>query len=260
MVIYAVEGWGKSSLATHMPDPIFLMTPGEDGLLTLMDSGLVKETSYFSDEATSFGELILGVKELCVHEHNHRTLVIDTLNGAGRLCVQHVTEKSFQNSPEKFNDFGRGWKLVPSEWQKFLDALSAVGEKGMSTVLLAHADIRTFKNPEGADYDRYVPRLPSQLWETTQEWADIILFGQLETFVKTTDSKPGAKGKASSAADGQTRLLYCERTATADAKNRHGLPAVIDCGVGSSAAWSALAGALAAGKKTASQPEKEEAA
>jgi hypothetical protein len=38
-VVYAVEGFGKTSLAAHYPKPIFIQSRGETGLETLIDAG-----------------------------------------------------------------------------------------------------------------------------------------------------------------------------------------------------------------------------
>ena len=246
-VLYAVEGWGKTSLACFLPNPIILMTRGEDGLRTLAANGRVPPTPHFDDEAETFNECVMAVNELAAKDHPYQTLVLDTINGAGRLCVDAVTQTAFGGDAAKFNDFGRGWKVVPQEWKRLLDALTRANEKGMSIMLLCHADVVRFNNPEGADYDRYTARMPKQLWEPTFEWADMVLFGQLETFVKT-EGKDKDFGKAKG---GQNRLLYCERTAVADAKNRHGLPPQISCGYGPEKAWDALIAAVAAGRAQA---------
>lgn len=255
VVLYAVEGWGKSSWGCMTPSPIFLMTKGEDGLRKLIENGLVPETPHFDDEATTWNELLLGVRALLVDEaHGYKTLVLDVLNGAAKLCVDHVCRTNFGGDMEKFNDYGRGWKIVPSEWQKFLDLLTQVNESGMTVLCLAHADVKTFKNPEGPDFDQYVPRMPPQLWEPTQEWSDMVLFGQLETFVAgEKDVKKKGKGVG-----GQDRVIRCERTATAVAKHRHGLPEIIPCGAGAKNAWNAFAAALVAGRQKAQAEAKGE--
>lgn len=237
----------NTSFACYTPNPIVMMTRGEDGLRKLLDNGLVPETAHFDDEATTWNEVLLGFQNLLIEDHQYKVAVLDVLNGAARLCVEHVTKVSFQNSAEKFNEWGRGWKVVPEEWQKLLDLMTRVNEKGVTPLLLAHADIKTVKNPEGPDYDQYTPRIPAQIWEPTQEWLDMILFGQLETFVKG-EKDPKKKGKG---VGGQDRILRCERTATAVAKNRHNLPEIIHCGTGAQNAWNALAAALVEGKRKA---------
>jgi hypothetical protein len=257
-ILYATPGWGKSSIGCHVPDAIFLMTREEDGLLQLLDRGLVPPAAHFEGDAKTWNEIKMAVSELKVQKHDHKVLIIDTLNGAERLCVEDVTDKEFGGSADKFQAYGKGVDAVVTEWVKFLTSLSELRDKGIGTLLLAHSKIATFKNPEGADLDRYVPDMLPKVWAQTEKWADMVLFGQLETFVKL-DKGGDKKGKA---AGGQNRVLYCERTAVADAKNRHGLPAEVLCGVGADKAWAALAKALAEGRKTAPQdaqaPETQE--
>ena len=68
----------------------------------------------------------------------------------------------------------------------------------------------------------------------------MILFGARPTTVikaRTKDTKGKAQG-------GQQRILYTERSAAYDAKNRHGLPHVIQCGDDPAAAWNNFYAAL----------------
>lgn len=256
VILYAVEGYGKTSLACQFPEPVVLMSKGEDGLRKLLANGLVPETAHFDDEASNWNEALMALGELVVNNGGgFKTLVVDTLNGMARLCIDHVTNTQFNGSAEQFNSFGRGYKPAAAEWEKLKDKLTSLNEKGMTILLLAHADVKSFKNPEGTDYDRYTARMPhATMWEPMQEWADMILFGQLETFVKADDPK-AKKGKA---LGGQNRLLYCQKTAVADAKNRHNLPAVISCGIGAENAFAALAKAIRDGREAAQVPAQGE--
>lgn len=219
------------------------------GQVPEFDSQMVEYRDRFAEG------IIACVRELLVvRDHGFKTLVIDTLNGAQNMLVAHMIQTEYGGTPSKFHDFGRGWKPSRDEWLKFVDVLTRVNASGVSILLLAHADIVKFQNPEGLDYDRYVPRMNKLLWEPVQEWADMVLFGQLETFVKAEPGQQQAKkGKAFG---GQERLLYCERTAVADAKNRHNLPGITPCGQGAEGAWNALSTAMAEGHKL---PPKEPA-
>src|SRR5262249_53524348 len=84
-VFHGVEGVGKTSFGACAPRPIFLMTRGETGLVTLIDSGQVPETAHFPELAT-WTDLLGAIEALTSEAHDYRTLVIDTLNGAERLC------------------------------------------------------------------------------------------------------------------------------------------------------------------------------
>ena len=47
-------------------------------------------------------------------------------------------------------------------------------------VLIAHARIERFENPETESYDRYVPRLHRLASQVVQEWCDEVLFATLQ--------------------------------------------------------------------------------
>ena len=52
IVLYAVEGAGKTSFATNFRDPTFMMSGGETGLLHLMAKGLVPNVEFFPEFKT----------------------------------------------------------------------------------------------------------------------------------------------------------------------------------------------------------------
>ena len=81
-------------------------------------------------------------------------------------------------------------------------------------------------------------------WGLTHKWADLVGFMNFEQF---TEEKKGARAKG---IGGQKRMLYVERHAAYDAKNRHGLPGEIVMGNSASDAWTNFVGALKAGRNS----------
>jgi hypothetical protein len=76
------------------------------------------------------------------------------------------------------------------------------------------------------------------LWK---EWADAVLFANYETFaVKAKRDADNVNAKAKGVSS-NARLLFTERSAAFDAKNRYGLPPTIPLD------WGALAEAMKAG-------------
>jgi hypothetical protein len=248
-ILHSVEGWGKTSFGAQAPRPIFLMTGREDGLLTLMKSGqLPDDIPHFPSPATNWFDFKQALHELLLNEHLYQTLVIDTINGAERLCHEHVCETQYQGDwgEKGFMAFAKGYDASIPHWLEMLAHLDKLRErKGMSVLCLCHTKVETFKNPEGPDFDRYQPAMHRKTWEQTHRWADMVLFGHFEVHV---DQRKGAnvteKGKAR---DGQTRLLMTERRASWDAKNRHGLPEEIECGASPQEAWDNFMKALKMG-------------
>ena len=123
----------------------------------------------------------------------------------------------------------------------------------MGILALAHSRIATFKNPEGADYDRFVPDLHAKTWALTHKWADSRPIPELRDLRRLRPDRAEGQGQGRS-----RRKLYTQRTAAFDAKNRHGLPAEIDGGRSAAEAWLNLATAMKAAK-TATPPTTDPA-
>lgn len=239
LLLHGTEGIGKSSFAAHAPKPVFAMTRGETGLLTLIDNGQIKETDHFP-EVVSWNDLLQHILYLTMEDTGHRSFVLDTLNGAERLCFEHVAAMQYGGNMESFLNFGRGPEVAQQEWVKFLSFLDRLREvRRMAIICLCHTKVKTFKNPEGDDYDRYTPDMHEKTWGLSAKWADVILFGNFQTFAKKDKGALKAKGLSSG-----KRFFYTRRTAAYDAKNRLGLPEEIPMGESSLEGWNNFIGAV----------------
>ncbi|MGO9896520.1 MAG: ATP-binding protein [Bryobacteraceae bacterium] len=252
-VLHAVEGWGKTSFAAQTVKPVFIETKGETGLETLIDSGRLPEVPHFPESQT-WDDLLGAIETLTVEDHPYRTLALDTVNGAERLCHEYVCERDFNNDwgERGFMGYMRGFEVSLAEWRKFLNALDRLrAEKRMAIVALCHTKVKPFKNPEGADYDRYTPDMHDKTWGLTHKWADVVLFGNFEvtlTAVQENKKTGAARGKG---AGGNHRMLFTERHASYDAKNRLGLPAEVDMGSNAAEAWANFMAAVKQGREAA---------
>jgi hypothetical protein len=99
--------------------------------------------------------------------------------------------------------------------------------KGVNVVFVAHATIKRTSPPDETDgYDRYELKLTRQTGPLFKEWSDLLLFCNYKTkLVEGSDGRKKATG-------GKTRLMYAERSAAYDAKNRYGLPAEMPMAIG----------------------------
>jgi hypothetical protein len=262
---HAGVGFGKTSILAYSRAPIFLMTRGETGLVTLIDSGQLPPTPHFP-EATTWADLLAAVKFLRTEDHPYKTLILDTANGAERMMHEYVCQRDFEGDwgERGFMGYQRGYEVALADWRMFLNALDELRkEKGMTIFFLVHTRIRTFKNPGGADYDRYMPEMHEKTWGLTKGWLDNIIFGNFEVLVKqgTKIAEPGKKGKA---AEVSQRIAYTNSdNPTFDAKNRLGLPDEIDMGADAAEGWKNLSEAVRSSRKpvgkVAAEPEKMEA-
>ena len=216
VVVYGPEGIGKSTFASHFPDPLFIDTEGSTRSLDI--KRLPKPTSYemFKQE---IDYIIQNNTSIC------RTLVIDSIDWGESLIVQDICNKYQKKGIEDFG-YGNGYVYTKEEVGRLLNRLENVIESGVNVVLTAHAQIRKFEKPdESGAFDRYELKLgkktASQTAPLVKEWADMVLFANYQTFVSKDE-----KGKTK--VSGNRRVMYTVHNACWDAKNRDGLPEMCD--------------------------------
>ena len=93
---------------------------------------------------------IMLLEELQYVEKNPgvcKTLVIDTIDWAEQLCVEHICAKHNKSGIEDFG-YGNGYVYTKEEFGRFLNKLTDVIETGVNVVLTAHAQLRKFEQPD----------------------------------------------------------------------------------------------------------------
>ena len=214
IMVYGQEGVGKSTFGASAPDPVFIQT--EDGLGEI-------DTCKFP-LAQSVGDVIAELTALRDEEHNFRTVVIDSLDWLERLIFDEVCKEFGVRSIEKADGgYGKGYVDALVHWRKVLALLDDLRNKrGMMVILLAHAKVERFEDPENIAYDRYAPRLHKHAASLISEWVDAVLFAAKRLRVsKDGDSRAIA---APIGADGGERILRTNGSPACLAKNRFGLP------------------------------------
>ena len=212
LVLYAVEGIGKSTFASQFPNPLFIDTEGSTNTMNVRRLPAPNSWQMLLQEV----QYVRDTSGLCA------TLVIDTIDWAERLCIDEVCKTHQKNGIEDFG-YGAGYTYVYEAFGKLLNLLSDVVENQINVVLVAHSMIRKFEQPnEAAPYDRYQLKLidtpKKSVANMVKEWADAVIFANYKTVVEKTDS-----GKAK--ARGNKRVMYAQHNACWDAKNRWGLAA-----------------------------------
>jgi len=219
LLIYGTEGIGKSTIASQAPNPIFVQT--EDGLDQIDCASFPL--------ATSFSDVIKTLTALYSEEHEFQTVVIDSLDWLERLAWDDVCREYGVKSIEKADGgYAKGYTHALTQWREVLDGLDALrNDRGMAVVLLAHAKVEKFDDPESVAYDRYSPRLHKHASALITEWCDAVLFA---TRKFRTESEDAGFNRTRSIAvalgqDGGERILRCVGCPSCTAKNRYGLPA-----------------------------------
>lgn len=209
ITLHGLEGVGKSTFAAGAPKAIFLAT--EDG------TGQLDVTRFPAPR--TWTDILDALRTLTLEAHDFQTLVIDTLDWLEPVLWAHICERDKQPSMEAYG-YGKGYKAAFDEWRVFVAALEALRRaKPMHVVFLAHSAIKTFKNPEGEDFDRYQLKLSEGASGLLREWCDAVLYASFETHALKDARTKRFRGVSTG-----DRVLHTEWNAAYDAKNRYSLP------------------------------------
>jgi GTPase SAR1 family protein len=206
VVIYGPEGIGKSTFASKFPRPKFEDT---EGSTKHMDVSRTPKSS-------SWTMLFEHIKYFKAHPFDLDTYVLDTADWAELLAKDDICATGKKDSIKDFGYQG-GYIKLAEEFGKLLNHLSDLIDLGITVVILCHAQMRKFEQPdEFGAYDRWEMKLEKRVCPLVREWADMVLFANYETLVIQTDDK---KSKA----QGGKRVMYTTHHPCWDAKNRHDL-------------------------------------
>lgn len=207
VLIYGVEGIGKTTFASKFPNPIFIDTEGSTGFINARK--LPNPTSW---------TMLLDELEDIKSDPRGKTLIIDTLDWAERLAKKYLMDKNKWAAIDSTN-YGSRYVALSDEIGKLLNKLTEIKDVGINVVLTAHAETKKHELPdEMGQYDKYTLKLEKRDAGLAKEWADMILFFNYKTTI-ISDSKSNSKK-----ATGGQRVMYTTHKPAWDAKNRLGLP------------------------------------
>lgn len=206
VVLYGVEGIGKTTFVSHFPDPIFIDTEGSTGFI---DAKKLPDPDSWA--------MLLEEIAYMAQSPQGKTLVIDTADWAEELAKQHLMAKHKWQAIDQ-TDYGARYVALSNEIIRLLRGLEMVKNAGMNVVLTAHAVQKKFELPDQVgSFDRYVLKLEKRDAALIKEWCDMLLFANYKTTVV-------ASGSGSKKATGGQRVMYTTHMPAWDAKNRLGLP------------------------------------
>jgi hypothetical protein len=223
IMVYGVEGIGKSTFCAGAPNPIYILT--EDGLGSL-------KVNHFP-LATSFADVMDAIASLYKDNHAFETVVIDSLDWLEAIIQREIEQKY----DAKDLAYGKGSLIAAERWREILDGLNALrNDKGMAVILIAHTTIKRFDSPEVEPYDRYQPKLQERSNAVVREWSDAVLFANYRTIVKKDDV--GFNQTSNRGISTGERLLFTSERPAYMAKNRYNMPESIPL------SWDAFAEAI----------------
>lgn len=217
LVIYGMEGIGKTTLAAQLPSPIFIAA----------EDGLPNGVKAFSPR--NYADVLECIGVLYSEEHNYRTVVLDSTTKVEPWLHDHVVRTVPNEKGAMVRDivaygYNKGFDHALKEWLNLLDGFNALrSDRGMAIVLIAHAALERVENPETDPYDRFQIKVNKKAAAAICEWSDATLFlNQKVSAISAGETRAGEERKRA-VGDGTSVIHTVFRPAWM-AKNRYKLP------------------------------------
>jgi hypothetical protein len=210
-LISGLPGVGKTTLAAHAPEPIFL------GL----EPGTYQLHVYRFDRCHTLAEFFKQLDYLANKKTPFKTIVIDTLDALEVLVHKQVCQEGGVESIEEYGGgYGKGYVRAAEIFRSILARLDELANR-FHILLIGHVQVKTFQDPNQASgYDRWVLKINDKAAGVIREAVDLMVFCTFRT-----DLIRDKKTKETRAVTDGSRVMYTEfRPAFLEAKNRFGLP------------------------------------
>ena len=244
IVLYAPEGWGKTSFAAFAPGAAIIQC-GETGYDTLVNADRAPVIP--SVTAKTWAELLAIVDGVITSPDGIKWLAFDALGAIERMLQEFVVSRDMggrwhgKDGKDGFYSWGQstGDKLVAAEIFTFFSRLDRLSAMGIGPIVLSHVRIVKEKNAAAADYGIIHPDICITAGGNLKKWADAVLYGEFEMVVLGGDfvqegKAPAKRGKA---VGGSDRVIHTEHNAAHVAKNRYGMPSEIKINCAPEQVW-----------------------
>lgn len=212
MLVHGAAGVGKTTLAAGINNAFFLRT--EDG------TGTHEVPTY--PIATSFDDFMEQLVSFRAN-HNYQALVIDSIDHLEPLIWAKTCKDNNWKDIEA-PGYGKGYLAAMVYWRQLIGELNKLrANKKMHIVLIAHSELKPFRDPELEPVDSYFIKLQKHASAFVKESCDAVLYAKQKISVVKD-----AQGFGNSRSRGKTTGVRCLMTQPHpgyEAKNRYNLPA-----------------------------------
>ncbi len=173
ILIYGPAKFGKSEFCSKAEDALFLAT--EPGLNSI---------EAYQEPIPSWEKLLAACAELAEGKHRFKTVILDTVDQAYKLCAEHVC-RQLKITHESDLPQSKGYSVVNNEFHRVLRKLAFLP---YGLFLVAHSQEKEIETRTGR-FMKAIPTLPEKPRKIVLELVDVILFCDFEV----ADDQSGAK-------------------------------------------------------------------
>ena len=201
VLAYGRNKIGKSTFCSHADGALFLAT--EPGLNSL---------DVYQQPIATWDELLAACAEIAEGKHPFKTVIIDTVDNAYRMCVEHICRK-FKIEHESDLGYGKAYALINNEFYRVLNKLALLPS---GLWLVSHAQEKEVDTARGKIM-RTMPTLPDKARKIVLGMVDMILFCDIEV-TQNEGGQPSAR-----------RVIRTKPTLVYEAGDRTGrMPELLD--------------------------------
>lgn len=214
IMLYAREGFGKSSFGSEATKPLFI---GNE-VPTHIDVNKVR-TKNFLEFVDALNNVIQDQKMT----KEYKTIVIDSIDGICNDAQDHLLEGSGGNLSTYGGGYGAGYVELAKLMTGVLAQLKAIRSMGYNIVLLAHETVGSFEDQvTGVAYSSHEVAMHKKVAPLFIDWVQILLFGQNERLKRVSNKKERLE------IDVDSKILYTKTTSAHRAKSHFNLPEKIE--------------------------------
>jgi AAA domain-containing protein len=224
---YGVEGVGKTSLLADMPNPLLNDIEGRSTKIEV--ARYVYRDEPGGHVPRTYEEFLSGIDDLIANPgHGYRTLGIDTADALEALIHAHICKRDGEENVEGYG-YGKGYKVAVAELRVLISRLNVLRYRdNMNIAIAAHAKAKTFKNPEGPDFDRWQIVGDDLFTAELRARCDVVGFIHFEGGGSKMADEAKSKSARARGWDTGRRLIELVRTAAWDAKSCLSVPVQIE--------------------------------
>ncbi len=161
MLIHGLPKVGKTSVAAQFPETLFLcFEPGTKGLDT------------YEIHVESWADFVGWAKALAADRSKYKTIVIDTVDIAHKLCREFICRKLGVTHPSQAG-WGEGWDGLSTEFQKWMAKIQKLGR---GVIFISHSQEKEITALGGDTYNRIVPTLSNSAAKIMVGMSDFIFY------------------------------------------------------------------------------------
>lgn len=220
ILVYGEGGLGKTTFLAESPAPYCIDVEGGSSRVNLTRS----------PKPETFDQVRGWIDELTLDCQDFQTIGLDTADALEILLHKKICKDNgnVDSIVKAAGGYGNGFKIAVEIWSEFIKSLENLRDKRkVQIIVLAHQIVSTYNDPTTPNgYDRYSIKLhESQKVSSARLWFDAM---DAVLFAKRAVLGLGETKRAIEVSSQYEHSIFTQGRAAFDAKNRFGLPAVLN--------------------------------